>query len=107
MRGPPRAVGPPGLNRPRHAAQRSPARLHAPLGGVPQWGVVAMGRDSSKQSWNKCSDRSQHEYKDQPSFELFQFKSIRFFHDGETCSRLKISFKLVEERCVDLASKLG
>jgi hypothetical protein len=41
--------------------------------------VVAMGRDSSKQSWNKCSDRSQHEYKDQPSFELFQFKSIRFF----------------------------
>lgn len=62
--------------------------------------------NAANRAWPKSSDRSRHECKDQRSFELFQFKSIVFYH-RETCPRLKMSFKLVEERCVNLASMLG
>jgi hypothetical protein len=78
--------GSPARNRPRHAsdardmsAQPAQAGPHEPLGGAPKRGHWMLPDGSQQTEQSKCSDRSQRERQAQPSFELFQFKSIGFF----------------------------
>jgi hypothetical protein len=61
------------------SAQPAQAGPHEPLGGAPKRGHWMLPDGSQQTELSKCSDRSQRECQAQPSFELFQFKTIGFF----------------------------
>jgi hypothetical protein len=89
---------------PRHAAQPGPAaRWVASRSG----GLVPMGRDTANRAEASAATARSTIIKINPVLNYSNSKAFGFFHDHESCSRLKISFKLVEERCVNLASNLG